>query len=109
MLSNLKFNFNKSEAMGVGILPPLLQTMKHNLKFKWTDSALKYLGTYNPPKLICTFKLLPALTQDSRLIGVMELRTAFMVWAMQSSQNEYFTKVSVLVPNLNDSDTFQLL
>lgn len=57
MLSNLKINFYKSEAMGVGILPPLLQTRKHNFKLKWTNLALKYLGIYIPPKLERTFKL----------------------------------------------------
>lgn len=56
-LSNLRINFNKSEAMGIGIPQTQLAHFQHTFHFKWTDKALKYLGTYIPPKLSQIFKL----------------------------------------------------
>lgn len=49
-LSNLKINFTKSEAMGGGIPPLQLTHLQSCFKLKWTDMALKYLGTYIPQK-----------------------------------------------------------
>lgn len=47
-LSNLKINFAKSEAMGVGIPENQLEHLQSSFKFKWTTNALKYLGTLIP-------------------------------------------------------------
>lgn len=46
--SNLKINFAKSEAMGVGMTQPQLTQLQSSFKLKWTTTALKYLGTYIP-------------------------------------------------------------
>lgn len=56
-LSNLKISFTKSEDMGMEILQSLLQNLRLSFKFKWMDLALKYLGTYVPACLSCTFNL----------------------------------------------------
>lgn len=56
-ISNFKINFNKSEAMSVGVPSRHLTTLQNNFKFKWTTTALKYLGTYIPPKLSQIFGL----------------------------------------------------
>lgn len=50
-LSNLKINFAKSEAMGIGIPPTQLSHLQSSFTLKWTNTALKYLGTHIPPKL----------------------------------------------------------
>lgn len=46
-LSNLKINFSKSEAMGVGIPQTQLRHLHSSFKLKWT-TALKYLGALIP-------------------------------------------------------------
>lgn len=56
-LSNLKINFDKSAAIRVQIDPTLLASLKANFKFKWSDMALKYLGTHIPGNLACTYEL----------------------------------------------------
>lgn len=43
-LSNLHINFTKSEAMGVNCPQTSIKQLKQNLKFKWMDKALTYLG-----------------------------------------------------------------
>lgn len=48
-LSNLKINMLKSEAMGVSMSTSQIKILKAN--FRWTVTALKYLGTLIPPKL----------------------------------------------------------
>lgn len=50
-LSNLKINYAKSEAMGIGIPPIQLSHLQSSFTLKWTNTALKYLGTHIPPKL----------------------------------------------------------
>lgn len=55
--SNLKINYSKSEAMGVGIPTPLLRTLNNNFQFQWTETALRYLGTFIPHKLCKIYKL----------------------------------------------------
>lgn len=50
-LSNLKMFFTKSKAMGVGIQQHLLSHLQASFKLKWTNTALKYLGKFTPPKL----------------------------------------------------------
>lgn len=55
--SNMKINFNKSVAMGLGIHPRTLTTIKDSFNFKWTTTAIKYLGTYVPPKMSQLFDL----------------------------------------------------
>lgn len=50
-LSKLQINFSKSEAMGVGVSNEMFRTLQSNFRFKWTDKALKYLGTYIPSNL----------------------------------------------------------
>lgn len=69
-ISNLKINFNKSEAMGVGVPSRHLTALQNNFKFKWTTTALKYLGTYIPPKLSQIFGLNfpPLLSTDRGLL-----------------------------------------
>lgn len=69
-LSNLKINFTKSEAMGVGIPTSQLDNLKANFSLKWTNTALKYIGTYIPPKIAQTFKLNfpPLLKEVQRLL-----------------------------------------
>lgn len=44
-ISNLKINFSKSEAMGVAVPTHSILTFQSNFHFKWTNLALKYLGT----------------------------------------------------------------
>lgn len=56
-MSNLKINFSKSEAMGLGMPQPMLSRLKTLFHFKWTDVALKYLGTSIPSDMSCLFKL----------------------------------------------------
>lgn len=56
LVSNLKINFGKSEAMGLEV-PPFLQTPRSNFKFRYMDSALKYLGTHIPSRPFCIFGL----------------------------------------------------
>lgn len=66
-LSNLKINFSKSGAMGIAIASQSIQTIQSNFHFKWTKSALNYLGTYIPPDLPCTFALnVPPLMNKTR-------------------------------------------
>lgn len=37
--------------------PRLLTTLKNSFKFKWTNTALKYLGTHIPPQMSQMFAL----------------------------------------------------
>lgn len=54
--------------MGVGISTALLQTLQINFKFKWTDTALKYLGMYIPSDLTQVFELnFPPLLTRTRI------------------------------------------
>lgn len=66
-LSNLKINFHKSEAMGIGIPPPMLSTLKSSFNFKWTATALQYLGTHIPTDTSRIFELnFPPLLSKTR-------------------------------------------
>lgn len=56
-LANLKINFSKSEAMGLGIPQPHLTQLQNSFHLKWTTTALKYLGTHIPPTFSQLFKL----------------------------------------------------
>lgn len=56
-LSVFKINISKSEAMGVGISSNILGTLKASYTFKWSDQALKYLGTFIPANLSHTYNL----------------------------------------------------
>lgn len=68
-ISNLKINFYKSAAMGIKIAPALLTSLKSSFKFKWTDSALKYLSTYIPSKIAHTYDLnFPLLLTRTRIL-----------------------------------------
>lgn len=70
-ISHLKINFSKSEAMGVAV-PPTHPTWFYRpaLGFKWTTTALKYLGTKIPPDLSRTYDLnfFPLLTKTHTLL-----------------------------------------
>lgn len=51
--------------MGVALPPPLCHTLQLNFNFKWTSSALKYVGTHIHPNLADTFKInIPALLSE---------------------------------------------
>lgn len=66
-LSNLKINLNESTSMGIQIAPALLATLKSSFKFKWSDMALKYLGTYIPCNIARTYELnFPSLLTRTR-------------------------------------------
>lgn len=55
--------------MGVGTTPTLLAPLKANYKFKWTDCALKYLGTFIPKDLSHTYELnFPPLLTVTRIL-----------------------------------------
>lgn len=56
-LANLKINFSKSEAMSIGTPTTQLSNLQSSFHFKWSSTALKYLGTFIPPKLSQLFKL----------------------------------------------------
>lgn len=56
-LSNFKINYSKSEGMGITLRVFLHHTLQTNFKFKWTTSALRYLGTNIPPNLTIIFVL----------------------------------------------------
>lgn len=63
----MKMNYSKSEAMGVALPSPLRLTLHLNFNFKWTSSALKYMGTRIPPNIVDTFKMnLPPLLRKVR-------------------------------------------
>lgn len=55
--SNLKIYFAKSEAIGVGISPLQLTHLQSSFKLKWTNTALKYLGTYIPQQFSKLYEL----------------------------------------------------
>lgn len=54
-MSNLKINFTKSEAMGISILTNALSNLQSSFGFRWTNSALTYLGTKIPSDLSLLF------------------------------------------------------
>lgn len=85
-LSNLRINFSKSEAMGVGIPQPQLTHLQasFNLKFKWTDTALKYLGKHIPPKFSQLYKLNfpPLLKTVQILLNQWKHRPSLLVWPL---------------------------
>lgn len=56
-LSNLKMNVSKLEAIGVSMSTSQIEPLKMNFNFRWTTSALKYLGMYMPPRLNQTYAL----------------------------------------------------
>lgn len=70
-LSNLKINFNKSEAMSIGIPTQHLTNLQSSFKFRWTTSSLKYLGTNIPSKFSQLFPLNfpPLLTKVRALLA----------------------------------------
>ena len=55
--SNLRINYAKSEAMGVGIPHTQLAHLQARFKLKWTTTALKYLGTHIPQTLTRLYEL----------------------------------------------------
>lgn len=79
-ISHLKINFSKSEAMGVSVPPTTLAELQSNFSFKWTSTALKYLGTYIPPDTTRTFDLNfpPLLTKTRTLLD--KWHTGFHSW-----------------------------
>lgn len=56
-IPHLKINVSKSEAMGIAVPPHTLLELQTSFCFKWTDTALKYLGTKIPPDIARTFDL----------------------------------------------------
>lgn len=68
-LSNLEINFHKSEAIGIGIPLSMLSTFKSSFKFKWTATALQYLGTYIPTETSRIFEMnFPSLLSKTRML-----------------------------------------
>lgn len=68
-MSNLKIYFTKSEAIGVGISQPQILQLQATFKLKWTDNALKYLGTAIPSKFSKIFNLnFPPLLKSVRTV-----------------------------------------
>ncbi|KAM9312112.1 complement C3-like [Gastrophryne carolinensis] len=47
-LSNFKINFDKSEALNVGLPDAVMSPIRSSFPFRWTPSALTYLGTKIP-------------------------------------------------------------
>lgn len=67
VLSILTINFAKSEAIGLGIPQTQLLRLQANFNLKWTNTALKYLGTYIPSKFSNIFSLnFPPLLKSVR-------------------------------------------
>lgn len=56
-LSNLKINLSKSEAMSVEIPHPQLKHLQSSFNLKWTNTALKYLGTLLPQNFFKLYEL----------------------------------------------------
>lgn len=82
-ISHLKINFSKSEAMGIAVPSHTLLELQSNFNFKWTDTALTYLGTKIPSNLSHTFDLNfpPLLTNTQGLLEKWN-RVSFLVWEM---------------------------
>lgn len=68
-LSNMKINWHKSEEMGIGIPSTLLLIFRSSFNFKWTATALKYLGTYIPTTISRVFEFnFPPLLSRIRIL-----------------------------------------
>lgn len=83
-LSYFKINLSKSEALGVAAPNTLLRMLKLSFKFKWTDQALKYLGTFIPADLSCIFGLNfpPLLHKVCTLLDMWHRGASFLVRAV---------------------------
>lgn len=70
-LSYLKINLAKSEAMSVGIPLTQLTSLQSSFKLKWTNKALKYLGTYIPQTFSKLYEINfpPLLTKIKTLLN----------------------------------------
>lgn len=56
-LSYLKINLAKSEAMSIEIPLTQLRSLQSSFKLKWTNKALKYLGTHIPQTLAKLYEI----------------------------------------------------
>lgn len=70
-LAYLKINWAKSEAMSVGIPDSTLKPLKASFKLKWTDKALKYLGTFIPQTMTKLYEVNfpPLITKIKTLLN----------------------------------------
>lgn len=91
-LSNLKMNMSKSEAMGVSMSSSQIKALKANFNFRWTATALKYLGTFIPPKLnqIYALNFPPLLSRVQILLS--KWHQGFFSWFGRC----YIIKMSIL-------------
>lgn len=84
--------------MGVGIPQPLLSHLQASFKLKWMKSALKYLGT-----------LIPLNSQSLNFPKYMAHWTAFLVWPLQYTQNEYPSQIYIPISGSANFYPFWLL